>query len=377
MQQVIFTPSDFVAILNQALEQSYAAITIEGELVNFKVSKNKWLYFSLKDEIASVAFFGSIYQLPGPLEDGLMIRAVGTPRLHPRFGFTINLQSIIPVGEGSLKKAADLLFKKLEAEGLFLPERKRPLPFAPKTIGLITASSSAAYADFVKILNDRWGGVEVLHVNVHVQGDLAPAELETALSHFNQLGPAPEVIVMTRGGGSAEDLAAFNDERIVRAVASSRIPTLVAIGHENDISLAELAADQRASTPSNAVQMLVPDKKTELSNLKSRREYLRATLGQSLKQYSTSLMAARSDLRRAVLLRFTAEIDRIKTTTKMLELFNPETALKRGYALIRKGGHYISSVKQTVPGDQLSISLNDGTILAKAQRIRTKADDRA
>jgi exodeoxyribonuclease VII large subunit len=222
-QEIVFSPADFVAAINQTLEFAYPRVVIEGELANFRVSKNRWVYFDLKDEVAQVPFFGTVYSLPGPLEDGLTVRVVGVPRMHQRFGFSVTFQSILPVGEGALKKAADLLFKKLSAEGLFDIDRKRLLPKLPTKIGLITAADSAAAADFIKILNERWVGVEVDLADVYVQGDTAPAQITEAIEHFNSRGTGSEVLVITRGGGSAEDLAAFNDERLVRAVAASRM----------------------------------------------------------------------------------------------------------------------------------------------------------
>ena len=153
MEEIVFTPTDFVAVFNQTLELAYPVVAIEGELANFRVSRNRWVYFDIKDELASVKFFGSTYLLPGPLEDGLKLRVVGSPRLHPQFGFSITFQSIQPVGEGAIKKAADLVRAKLETEGLFAPQRKRPLPEIPRRVGLITAAASAACADFIKILN--------------------------------------------------------------------------------------------------------------------------------------------------------------------------------------------------------------------------------
>src|SRR6266404_7384243 len=185
MDDIILSPSDFVSLLNQTLEVAYPSVTIEGELSNFRVSKNRWLYFDLHDEQASVKFFGTVYNLPGPLEDGLKIRVVGSPRMHPRFGFSVNVSSISPVGEGSIKKAAQLLQAKLTAEGLFDSARKRLLPATPETIGLITAGNSAAYADFIKILNERWGGVEVQLADVYVQGAQAPAQIVQAIEYFN------------------------------------------------------------------------------------------------------------------------------------------------------------------------------------------------
>ncbi|HET7630253.1 MAG TPA: exodeoxyribonuclease VII large subunit, partial [Candidatus Saccharimonadales bacterium] len=224
--------SDFVALHNQILEYALPEVTIVGELTNFRVSKNRWIYFDLKDETASVRFFGTVYQLSGPLEDGMLLRVRGTPRLHPLYGFSVTVSSLQPAGEGSLLKAFDLLQAKLTAEGLFDPARKRSLPYPPERIGLITSSESAAYADFMKIIGARWSGLEIVLADVQVQGEAAIAQLVAAVEMFNQLAQPPEVLIVTRGGGSAEDLQAFSSEQVTRAVAASRIPTLVAVGHE-------------------------------------------------------------------------------------------------------------------------------------------------
>jgi exodeoxyribonuclease VII large subunit len=372
MQELVFTPTDFVVVVNQTLEFAYPSIIIEGELSNFKVAKNRWVYFDLKDEESSVRFFGTVYSLPGPLEDGMTVRVVGSPRLHQRFGFSVNFTSILPVGEGALKKAADLLFKKLSAEGLFAEERKRPLPHIPQKIGLITAADSAAAADFTKILNERWGGVEVLLADVYVQGEQAPMQLVEAIEHLNQISEIPEVLVVTRGGGSADDLAAFNDERVIRAVAASRIPTLVAIGHEVDLSLAELAADKRASTPSNAAQILVPDKKHELEVVKN----YKSTIGQNLeairKSFEQELQNQQSLLRRNISDILMKQFEQIKSTRRIIKLFDPNAALKRGYALVKIDDKFVKTIKQLKPADQININLVDGTIGAKVETIKSK-----
>jgi exodeoxyribonuclease VII large subunit len=369
MQDVIYTPTDFVFTLNQTLEFAYPTVVIEGELSNFKVAKNRWVYFDLKDEESSVRFFGTVYGLPGPLEDGMTVRVVGSPRLHQRFGFSINFQSILPVGEGALKKAADLLFKKLTAEGLFADERKRLLPHIPSTVGLITAADSAAAADFIKILNERWGGVEILLADVYVQGDQAPIQITDAVEHLNQIPKLPEVLVVTRGGGSADDLAAFNDERVVRAIAASRIPTLVAIGHEVDISLAELAADKRASTPSNAAQVLVPDKKQELTVLKNLNTNLVQNLESIRKTMTQDLQNQQKLLRRNVEDVVMKITEQIKNTKRLLGLFDPAAALKRGYALVKLNENLVKSIKQIKLNDQLSVKLTDGTIMTTVEKI--------
>jgi len=369
MQDVVLAPADFVALLNQTLELAYPLVTIEGELSNFRVSKNRWVYFDLQDEIASVKFFGTVYNLPGPLEDGLKIRVVGSPRLHPRFGFSIHVTSISPVGEGSIKKAADLLAAKLEAEGLFDEARKRRLPEIPVRIGLITAANSAAYADFVKILNERWGGVEIQLADVYVQGAQAPLQIVRAVEHFNELSTLVDVLVITRGGGSAEDLAGFSDERVVRAVAASRIPTLVAVGHEVDISLAELAADLRASTPSNAAQLIVPSRSETIAGLTVAKKSLTEIIEQRFQNAAREIQTGREYLTSQVNLLLSDHLKIVESTKKLMIAFDPRAALKRGYAIISKQGRNISSVHQLTGGDKLSIQLADGKIGAKVQEV--------
>jgi len=372
--ELTFSVGEFVALLNQTLEYAYPNVTVTGELANFKVSKNRWVYFDLKDDEATVRFFGTVYQLPGPLEDGMMLAVKGAPRLHPQYGFSVTVQAIRPVGEGSIKKAAALLQAKLTAEGLFDPARKRPLPYPPQHIGLIASGESAAYRDFVKVLAARWGGVHITHVDVQVQGEVAPAHITAAIVQLNQLAVPPEVVVITRGGGSAEDLQAFSTEQVTRAVAASRIPTIVAIGHEIDISLAELAADQRASTPSNAAELLVPDRRAVLADLgRSRAQLAQSTLrvvhsaraGFSLyKQYfyDASVRAAQQAKQR------------LQAHTQLLRAFNPQAALQRGYALVRSGQTIVRSGVGLRAGEAVDIQLSDANVTASVTRVTMKGN---
>ncbi len=369
MQDTILTPSDFVALLNQTLEFAYPSVTLQGELSNFRVSKNRWVYFDLKDEFSSVAFFGVVYQLPGPLQDGLRVQVVGTPRMHPRFGFSINFLSISPIGEGSIKKASDMLKLKLEAEGLFAPERKRLLPQVPQTIGLITAESSAAYADFIKILNERWGGTQVWLADTYVQGQQAPGQILAAVEYFNQLKQMPDVLVLVRGGGSAEDLASFSDERVVRAVAASRIPTIVAIGHETDVSLAELAADQRASTPSNAAQIVVPDKKHILAVLNSQASGLSKMLKDQLSLQKKEVTVYKEAFSSVINQVLAEEKNKLAATKNLSKLLDPKAALKRGYAMVSAGHGYITKAAAAKMGDKLDITFYDGKIQATTTKV--------
>lgn len=367
--EVILTVSDFVAIFNQTLEYAYPSVTIVGELSNFRVSKGRWVYFDLKDELSSVKFFGTVYQLPGPLEDGLMVQVSGVPRLHPQFGFSITIQTIQPVGEGSLRRAAALLEAKLRSEGLFDDARKRLLPYPPRRIGLITSGESAAYHDFMKILNARWGGVMVELADVQVQGERAPAQIVAAVEHFNAQSTLPDVVVITRGGGSAEDLAAFNTEQVTRAVAASRIPALVAIGHEVDISLAELAADQRASTPSNAAELLTPDKQYELSRLVSVQKHLIDLVQQGHELRVKKLQETRTAFHRAMTVGLENQKLELTRQQQLLAVLSPTAALQRGYVIISSHGKTIRSVKELQPDQTVRIRLHDGSVDATISSI--------
>src|SRR6056297_2371862 len=232
MSEPVLSVSDALSFINQTLEIAYPSLTIVGELANFKVSKDRWVYADLKDESAKMRLFGTVYQLPGPIEDGMMMEITGEPRLHPQFGFSFQIRSMRPVGEGTIKKASMLLRAKLEKEGLFSSERKRPIPYPPERVALITADSSAAYADFMKIAHTRWPKLAIDVHNTAVQGQDAVSELVTAIEKVNKMSVQPDVIVLVRGGGSSDDLSAYSSEQVVRAIAASRVPTLVAIGHE-------------------------------------------------------------------------------------------------------------------------------------------------
>ncbi len=369
MEEMVFSPTEFVSVLNQTLDYAYPVVSLEGELANVRVSRGKWVYFDIKDDNASVKCFGTVYALPGPIEEGMVVRITAAPRMHPLYNFSLNLQSIRPVGEGSLKRAADLLTQKLVKEGLFDESRKRSVPYAPQTIGLITSKESAAYHDFIKILNERWGGVRVIHYDVQVQGEQAVTDIVQAIERLNLLSD-PEVLVITRGGGSADDLSAFSSEQIVRAVAASRIPTLVAIGHEVDMSLAEMAADLRASTPSNAAQMLTPDKTQTLAYLKTQRQALADMIMSQIQAGQTALTEANNTMRHMLDQSYTiAEQTMIRQRT-LLEALNPEAALKRGYSVIRSDKGVVHSVSQLKPGDDVSLTFHDGNASATINKVQ-------
>lgn len=375
--ELVFGVAEFVAYLNQTLEAAYPFVSIEGELSNFRISKNRWVYFDLKDEseAATLKCFAVIYALPGPLEDGMRVRVSGSPRLHPLYNFSFQVQQIVPVGDGSLKKAADLLKAKLEAEGLFDPARKRSLPAFPRHIALVTAGQSAAYADFLKIAGARWGNLTIEHYDVLVQGDESPRQIVRALEGVNGSADPVEVAVIVRGGGSAEDLAAFSDERVVRAVAASRVPTLVAIGHEVDVSLAELAADMRASTPSNAAELLLPDRQAELRHINTMRRTLDENLNTYIIQKRQDVVRMAKELDDTIFGLLEQTKERLDRLGRLLGALDPRRPLITGYALVRdKSGATVRSVGGVAKGDDLTIELVDGLVDTQVKAVQSRKD---
>jgi exodeoxyribonuclease VII large subunit len=277
--------------------------------------------------------------------------------------------SIQPAGEGTIKRAAKLLQMKLQKEGLFDESRKRRLPYPPNIIGLVASRQSAAYADFIKILSARWQGVEIQLIDVQVQGEVAPGQIVSALEQFNAEAETPDVIVVIRGGGSPEDLAAFSTEQVTRAVAASRVPTLVAIGHEIDLSLAELAADQRASTPSNAAELLVPDRLHLLSALPSVRDQLNKVIDSRLKDSHVDLESARDSIDNVLQDRLDFEKSEVTRKSQLLTALSPEAILRRGYAIVRHNKKPVRSAQGIGAGGIVEVELALDVFEAKITKL--------
>lgn len=362
-QTPIFSVSNFVASLNQTLEYAYPMIAIEGEVASFKVNQGKWVFFDIKDETSSVGCFMSLYNLRVPIEDGMKVVVRATAKLTPWGKFSLTVQAIRPSGEGSLKKSFELLKAKLDKEGLFAAERKRLLPEVPSHVAVISSTQAAGYGDFVKILDERWGGVKVDVAHVQVQGASAPEQMIRAIKYFNEQEVLPEVLVIIRGGGSADDLAAFNDELLVREIAGSRIPTLVGVGHEIDVTLADMVADRRAATPSNAAQILVPDKRefvSDLRHLVSRvLTRMDAIVEGHMRDVRDTLRAGWSliDTRADLLL------GQLVTIRQVLGAYDPRTVLDRGYALVRG---------TISPGHEITIERKSQIITAEVKDVKNQ-----
>ncbi|MBQ9180744.1 exodeoxyribonuclease VII large subunit [Candidatus Saccharibacteria bacterium] len=351
------TPTEFVALANQTLEYAYSNVTIVGEVASFKVNQGKWVFFDLKDDETSVGCFMTLWGLRQPIEDGMKVIVRGTPKVTKWGKFSFTVSAIRPVGEGSLKKAYELLKKKLAGEGLFDPARKREIPEDLTRLGVISSTGAAGYADFIKIINARWGGMRVLVAHTQVQGLDAPDQMIRALKYFNERGEV-QMIAMLRGGGSADDLSSFNDEALVRAVAASKIPVITGIGHEVDESLVDLAADVRASTPSNAAEMLTRDRAAERAKIQRAMRMATQAVHDNIHQAELAnrekiMRSASTMLDRVVEPMRTANFNKIEQLSqklqremqtlenhnlaqqKILIALDPEKVLKQGYAIMK------------------------------------------
>ena len=258
------TVSEVIAQINGMLRQGLPSVWVRGEVSGFRgPAASGHCFFSLKDESGNatlrVKVFASDYRrIPFTLEEGLLVLARGTPDVYPERGeLSLRIVEIQPSGIGALQLAFEQLRARLAAEGLFDPATKRPLPLLPRRIGVVTSRHGAALRDILKVLDARFPNAHVTLYPASVQGAAAPGEIVRALRAFSRVPGAADVVIVARGGGSKEDLAAFNDEAVVRAVAASRVPVVSAVGHEVDVTLTDLAADLRAATPSQAAELVV------------------------------------------------------------------------------------------------------------------------
>lgn len=356
------TVSDFVVFLNQTLEYAYSSVVVTGEVASFKVNQGKWVFFDIKDEETSVPCFMTLWAMRQPLEDGMKVVVRGTPKITKWGKFSLTVEQVQPVGEGSLKKAYELLKKKLKDEGLFDVSKKRGIPEDLTRLGVISSTQAAGYADFIKIVNARWGGMKIMTAHTQVQGLDAADQIVRALQYFNERGEV-QMIAILRGGGSKDDLACFNDEKLVRAIAASKIPVITGIGHEIDESLADLAADVRASTPSNAAELLTRDKKDVLNHT---RETVARISTIFLEKINREKMGVNERSTRAydiLKVKIANFEQKLKSCEKILEVLNPEKVLKQGYAIV---------AGKMSPGEVVKITTFKQEVEAEVKKVKER-----
>lgn len=394
----IYTVSEVARYLKGALDDDpiLARLMVRGEISNFKRHYSGHCYFTLKDAGASlraVLFRGRAQFLKFLPENGMKVVAGGNLSVFERDGqVQLYVSTLLPEGAGELSVAFAQRKEKLAAEGLFDAERKKPLPFYPRRVGVVTSASGAVLRDIYKVAKRRNPTVALRLYPVQVQGVEAAAQIAAALRFFNELDPV-DVLIVGRGGGSMEDLWAFNEEAVVRAVSASRIPVVSAVGHETDYTLTDFAADVRAATPSQAAELVVPDRRELLRRvgaastlleakargaLEAKRRRVAACLERRafarplllLSDKRQALDYAVEGLRRARTAALEKRRGRAQLLVEKLELLSPLKALQRGYALASSGGKAVRGVAELRPKQPLQLFLADGCADAVVMDVR-------
>ena len=362
-------------------------VCVRGEISNYKVYPSGHHYFTLKDAESSlkcVMFKYSALKLRFRPDNGMCVTAFGRVGVYLRDGvYQLTCSALMPEGAGDLQVAFEQLKAKLSQEGLFDPAHKKPLPAFPKRIAIITSSAGAAVHDMIRILGQRWPMSKVILLPVRVQGVEAPPEIAGAIRYANEFQVA-DLIITGRGGGSLEDLWAFNDERVARAIYASRIPVISAVGHEPDVCISDYVADRRASTPSNAAEIAVPDRNEMRDTLEGYSIRSRQAMEKQLKSLGQRLEALRSkrvltdpevylDNRRMDLDRFRDRLlaaqerqlsGKRQSFVKLgaaLDAMSPLRVLSRGYTVsLNSRGETVKSVRDISAGDRLKLRFSDG-----------------
>ncbi|GHV17432.1 hypothetical protein FACS189425_03670 [Clostridia bacterium] len=346
-------------------QPALSAISVRGEASNYRIYPSGHHYFTLKDAdsvLKCVMFRGDASSLKFKPADGMKLVAGGKVSVFPRDGqYQLYCKSLSPDGVGALALAFEQLKAKLEAEGLFDPRRKKKLPQFPKTIGLVTSPAGAAVRDMLRILKARWPLAEVKILPVRVQGDEAPSEIVAAIEYANAHKLA-EVLIVGRGGGSIEDLWAFNDESVARAIAASEIPIVSAVGHEPDVTIADYAAALRAATPSNAAELAVPDQ----NDWRVRLDTAQSRMANHVNRLITHARRLTSPdrLTRAVSALLQLRRRSLAVSAGKLDALSPLKVLSRGYAVVGA-----KSVTEFAVGGNIDIRMADGHILAEVKEI--------
>lgn len=366
-------------------------VAVRGEISNYKLYPSGHHYFTLKDESSAlkcVMFKGNAMRLRFRPENGMKVIAMGKVSVFPRDGaYQLYCSAMAMDGIGDLYAAFEQLKRKLESQGLFDPAHKKPLPKFPGTIGIITSSAGAAVHDMLRILRKRYPLSNVRLLPVRVQGVEAPGEIAAAIQYANYYKLA-DLLIVGRGGGSIEDLWAFNDERVAHAIYQSEIPVISAVGHEPDVTISDFVADLRAATPSNAAELAVPDQDALRQHLDSMIAAMASSLDRQIKsaqkhldvlsqspalrspdgylqQREKSLELLKNRMISAQNQNITRKNQQYIAAVSKLDAMSPLKVLSRGYAMAQnQNGEVVRSVKQVEIGERISISLNDGKLSA-------------
>ncbi|MEZ6113126.1 MAG: exodeoxyribonuclease VII large subunit [Pirellulaceae bacterium] len=396
MSPPVLSVTQLNTLIKEVLAETFPLVWVSAELSDVAKPRSGHIYLTLKDEssqIKGVIWRNTAARLPFQLEDGQHVICAGSLDVYPPRGtYQLVIREIEPQGVGALQLAFRQLHAKLAAEGLFDAERKRPLPRIPRRVTVVTSPTGAAVRDFLEVLRRRWQGIEVLIVPTRVQGAGAAAEIARAIRVAHRMEPRPDAIVITRGGGSLEDLWCFNEEEVVRAVSTSPIPTISAVGHEIDVTLCDLAADVRALTPSEAAERLVPSREEVLAMLDSLGKRMVVSLrGRAVtaRQRLDALARRRPFVRpfdlihdrarrldeleqrteRAFGRRLERLDDRLGALAARLDGLSPLRVLGRGYSVTQRAadGQVVRDASDVGVGDEILTRLAAGSIRSRVE----------
>jgi exodeoxyribonuclease VII large subunit len=406
----VYTVSELTRSVRFLLEDAFPEVWVEGEISNFKVYSSGHAYFSLKDEkslINCVMFKGSSSKVDFAVEDGLHALCFGRISVYEKRGqYQFYVSAIEPRGKGALQLAFEQLKKKLQKEGLFDTERKKPLPFLPVHIGVVTSPTGAAIRDILKVARRRFANVEITIRPVRVQGDEAKHEIAQAIEEFNEYNRylaetkgeehPVDVLIVGRGGGSLEDLWPFNEEKVARAIYASEAPIISAVGHEVDYTISDFTADFRAATPSAAAELVIPVKEDLLDRVRENANRIKTAAQAKIKALEKEVRALReSYVLKApinVFLQLEQQVDDLKKSMKnsavhcaelkvrefaaisgKLEMLSPLAVLKRGYSITFKEGKAVKDALKLKKGDTLKTKFARGRTFSTVECIEEES----
>lgn len=354
-------------------------ISVKGEISNLKYHSSGHVYFSLVDKGSKInCFLPSSYvrREDGRLVDGLEITVHGYINVYKKGGtYTLFARSIEISGEGNLSTAFEMLKNKLEKEGLFDAACKKPIPRFPKKLGIITSETGAAVRDIIKIITGRTKTVDITVFPVLVQGEGAAEDIAAALDMVNRDFKDMDVLIVGRGGGSTEDLSAFNDELVARAVYRSEIPVISAVGHEIDFSICDFVADKRAETPTAAAEMAVPDDMLVKMSIDSLKRQLDSCLSHKLEYYSLLSESCLKEMGHVLTGRITGFRHQMEKALLTLDENNPRSILEKGYSIINDTkGHTVTSVNELKAGEKYSMLFKDGRAAVKVLSVEKEGE---
>lgn len=394
--KIIFTVTQLSNVLKTLLEEAFQEVWVEGEISNLKLYSSGHIYFVLKDEesqIKGIIFRDTIKKLKFSLENGLKVVCYGRIEYYsPRGEINLISYDVLPKGIGALQLAFKQLKKKLEQEGLFDTKRKKPIPLLPQRIGVVTSPDGAAIRDILTVIRRRFANVEIILYPVKVQGEGAKEEIAEGIRFLNEKFPDLDVLLIGRGGGSVEDLWAFNEEIVARAIANSKIPTISCVGHEIDYTIADYVADLRAPTPSAAAEIVVKNKEDLLHKIENLKIRLLQNIKQVFKIYyhklerlanSRVLLEPRifyEDKIRKILdlenkifvfIKHYLEVKthKVNLLKEKLNLLSPQNVLSRGYAVVWCRDHIINDISKLRTNDEVKVQLYNGVFFSTVNKI--------